>query len=113
MVYADTLLSPDNDLYCEIEKLGYVIEGPSAVLTMTKLYPMMSGSSMVEIEMGSQQYAGGPVSWKPSQEFTPAVDRKLDVRSTGQFQCLNIRSRGEGTWLLGGLQIDYESAGEK
>ena len=65
----------------------------------------------LEFRFGSQQRAGGEVKWAGGfREFVPGVDRKIDVRTTGELHAFQIRSRG-GFFNLTGMDIEFAPAG--
>ena len=95
----------------KIERTDYALEGHDKLTSIQRIYPHMSGTEPVLIEVGSQQYAGGPVLWKPGVTFNPGEDRKVDVRTTGELHSFRISSTGSGYWQLTGLDIEYVGAG--
>lgn len=99
------------DLMSIIERTDYPLEGVNDASTLVKLYPHIRGTNPVSIQVGSQQIAGGPISWKPAQTFTPGVDRKLDVRTTGLLHAWRISSIGTGNWEFSGMDLEYEDTG--
>lgn len=96
-----------------IERTDFPLMGMDVVTTITRIYPHMDGTSPVSIEVGSQQFPGAPVSWKPPYTFNPSLDRKIDVRTTGELHAWRIKSIGTGTWSLSGLTIEYSFAGKR
>lgn len=78
--------------------------------------PQYNGQPMpttLEFRFGSQQQAGGEIRWAGDfREFTPGVDRKIDVRTTGEMFCYQIRSKG-GFFNLTGMDIEYKMAGAR
>jgi len=76
------------------------------------VYPLIEGTSEVEVRFGSQQYAGGPVRWAGNwMKFRPGTDRKLDIRTTGELHAYEIRSSGSGFFYLTGMDIEFSLAG--
>ena len=77
----------------------------------------MVGTTPVNIQIGSQDYAGSPVRWKPAIKFTPSTDRKIDVRSTGELHCWRVEAIdtgnnvGTGNWNLSGMAMEVELDG--
>ena len=101
------------DLETIIERTDMPIEGLENVTTIVKAYPHIAGTSEVQVEFGFQKVAGGPVQWKPPVTFRPGVDRKLDIRSTGQLHAWRIRSNIQGNWAFSGMDLEYENAGKR
>jgi hypothetical protein len=79
--------------------------------TITRVFPYVEGTSKLEFRFGSQQHAGGPVTWVGGfREFQPGKDRKIDVRTTGELHAYEVRSL-EGSFMLTGMDIDFKMAG--
>jgi len=100
-------------LASRIERTDFPLEGFDNVTTITRIYPHIEGTNPVQIQVGSQDKAGGAVSWKPVATFTPGKDRKIDIRSTGSLHAWRIQSIGEGNWGFSGMDIEYEFAGKR
>jgi hypothetical protein len=90
------------------------IGGHEGNTTITRVYPMIEGTSDVEIRFGSQQHAGGEILWAGDYRvFKPGVDRKIDIRTTGELHAYEIRSRGKDHFDLTGMDIEYAVAGTR
>jgi hypothetical protein len=77
------------------------------------VYPYVEGTSKLEFRFGSQQHAGGPVAWAGGfREFTPGVDRKIDIRTTGELHAYEVRSK-DGSFRLTGMDIEFSEAGAR
>ncbi|MDG1950034.1 MAG: fibronectin type III domain-containing protein, partial [bacterium] len=87
------------------------IGGHETNTTITRVYPYVEGTAKLEFRFGSQQHAGGPVSWVGGfREFSPGKDRKIDVRTTGELHAYEVRSK-DGFFKLTGMDIEYSMAG--
>ncbi len=100
----------------KIERTNFPLLGHREVTTITRVYPYMRGSNKVLIEFGSQDFAGSSVRWKPGIVFDPEVDRKIDIRTTGELHCWRFTSEdigqtGVGNWSISGMGIEYELDG--
>ena len=88
------------------------IGGHEANTTITRIYPLVEGTAPLEIRVGSAQRAGGPIRWAGDfRTFTPGVDRKIDVRTTGETHAYEIRSKGGAFFDLTGMDIEFSPAG--
>ena len=88
------------------------IGGHEVNTTITRIYPLVEGSSPLQIRIGSAQRAGGPIRWAGDfMTFTPGVDRKIDVRTTGEVHAYEIKSDGMRFFDLTGMDIEYSLAG--
>lgn len=89
------------------------IGGHEMNTTITRVYPYVEGTAKLEFRFGSQQHAGGPVTWAGGyREFHPGKDRKIDVRTTGELHAYEVRSK-EGAFMLTGMDIEYSQAGSR
>ena len=97
-----------------ISRSDLPIGGHEANTTITRLYPLIEGTSPVQIRVGSAQRAGGPVQWAGGfRTFTPGVDRKIDVRTTGETHAYEIKSSGRAFFNMTGMDIEYSPAGSR
>lgn len=111
LVLDPTDIRNSGPLGTRIERTNFPLEGMRQVTTITRVYPHMQGTEPVQIQFGSQDYAGAPIRWKPAQTFTPGMDRKLDIRTTGELHSWRIQSLGEGNWVMSGMDIEYTPNG--
>ena len=97
-----------------IERVGFALEGLGKVNTITRIYPHIEGPGLVNIQIGSQDYPGAPTRWKPAVEFDPTMDRKVDVRTTGELHCYRITSvDSSNPWRMSGMDFEYVDAGAR
>jgi len=113
VVQLDGVVENEGSTESVIERTDFPLEGHHQVTTITRLYPHMEGTKPVEIQLGSQEYAGGPILWKPSVTFTPGQDRKVDIRSTGELHAWRISSSEPGNWTFSGMDIEYVTDGTR
>ena len=106
-------ISDAGDVGARIERTDFPLEGHNTVTTISRIYPHIEGTEPVEIQFGSQQLAGGPIRWKPARVFTPGVDRKIDLRTTGELHAWRIQSLGTGNWKMSGMDIEYAVVGKR
>ena len=78
-----------------------------------KLWPRIEGTTggVVTVEVGSQEYVGGPVSWKPARNYTIGTTRSVDVRCTGRLLAARFKSTSDIDWRLHGYEMDVVPAG--
>lgn len=97
-----------------IRRTDLPIGGHDVNTTITRLYPMVEGTAPIKIRVGSQQHAGGEISWAGDyRTFTPGKDRKIDVRTTGEVHCYEIKSEGGAFFNLTGMDIEFSEAGRR
>jgi len=103
---------PDTSPSSFISRTDLPIGGHEANTTITRVYPLIEGTSEVEVRFGSQQHAGGPVRWAGNwMRFKPGVDRKLDIRTTGELHAYEIRTVDDGFFNLTGMDVEFSLAG--
>lgn len=103
---------PDEEPVSYIKRTDMPIMGHEANTTITRVYPLIEGTDEVEMRFGSQQRAGGPVRWASDfLTFFPGVDRKLDIRTTGELHAFEVRAKGKSFFNLTGFDIEFQLAG--
>jgi hypothetical protein len=94
-----------------LERTNFPLEGHPKVTTITRVYPHATGTQPIQVEVGSHDYAGSPVRWKPPVIFRPDIDRKIDVRSTGELHAWRFSAVGNGSCHISGVTFEYEDGG--
>lgn len=106
-------LVPVADTGAYIERTDFPLEGGSSVTTITRLYPHARGSGPFRITVGSQDYPGAPVRWRPSVQFDPEQQRKVEVRTTGALHAWRIEGIEDNAFSLSGFDIEYSNTGAR
>ena len=106
-----SLVNSEVDFSTVIERVGLPLGGLENANTIQEIYPHMSGDGPVLIQIGSQDFPGSAIRWKPAVEFVPSTDRKIDVRTTGTLHCFRITSENNAKWDFSGMDIKYVKAG--
>jgi hypothetical protein len=96
-----------------LERVSLALENQETVKTTQSVYPHMACNGPVLIQLGSQDFVGGPVRWKPAVEFNPSTQRKVDIRTTGKLLAYRISSIGNLPFVLSGLDIEYVINGRR
>ena len=111
----DYILGFNSEPYSSIiERTDLAIGGLDTAKIVTRLYPHVVGGSSVKIQLGSQQYPGGPVTWKLAVDFQPNIDRKVDIRSSGVLHAYRIMATDvTANFILTGLDFEYQMAGKR
>jgi hypothetical protein len=112
-IYSLDTSTPEDITESYIERVGMPTNGHDNNTTVTRLYPHVEGSSSITVKIGSQQKAGSYVDWKSSRDFTPSLQRKVDVKSTGELHCLRIDMPADGNVTFTGLDIEATPAGKR
>ena len=97
-----------------IRRTDLPIGGHELNTTITRIYPLVEGTAPIQIRVGSQQQAGGDIKWAGDyRTFIPGRDRKIDVRTTGEVHCYEIKSEGGSFFNLTGMDIEWSEAGAR
>lgn len=97
-----------------IERTDLLITNLDEATTIQQIYPHISSSTPVVIQVGSQQSPNGAVTWKPEVVFDPNKDRKVDMRTTGILHAYRIIVRDVvADFTISGMDILYTYAGRR
>jgi hypothetical protein len=112
-VYNIDTSTPDEDVETFIERTHMPIAGHDNCTTATRVYPMIEGSSTVNVKLGSHQAAGDGVRWVKPSEFDPTTERKIDTRTTGELHAFRVEGKAKDNWNLTGLDMEISPAGRR
>jgi hypothetical protein len=90
-----------------LERTSFPVEGQEVVITTQSVFPHIVSQAAVLIQLGSQQFVAGQISWKAPVSFDPNTMRKVDIRTTGKLLSWRIYSTGTLPFTLTGLDIQY------
>ena len=107
-----------------IERIGFPLNTLGRVSTITRVYPHLisiddsdqpaADQLEIYIQVGSQDYPGAAVRWKPAVRFRPYADRKVDIRSTGELHAFRVYSENSNKeWSLSGMDIEWIDSGKR
>jgi hypothetical protein len=97
-----------------IRRTDLPIGGHETNTTITRIYPLVEGTAPIQIRVGSQQQAGGPIKWAGDyRTFVPGRDRKIDVRTTGEVHAYEVKSEGGSFFNMTGMDIEFMPAGSR
>ncbi len=113
--FAETPTDEGTARQCAAERTGLImqdyktgIQSVDATNRLSKIRPYMQSTGPVQIRLGGQESANGPVTWEPEQSFDPMSDSHLNFRASGKYGAYRIRSQSNIDWEITGLEIDYE-----
>jgi len=96
-----------------IERTKLLLEDSAEVSTVTRVWPDIISNGSVSVEVGSHDYVGAPVRWKPPVIYNPSIQRKVDVRSTGALHSWRVSSVNDSYFELNGLMFEFEDSGSR
>ena len=88
--------------------------GASSIKMIKRIYPQMDGTGdAVTIQAGASFAPQQGISWGERKAFDIESAYKVDVRQSGRYLALKVRSQGAGAWLLTGWDIDVIERGPR
>jgi len=97
----------------ELERTGIPLGEQDQVVRVKALYPRITGSSAVSIQVGTHLNPGESVSYATPVLFMPGAKTKIDVRKTGTHAAIKITSAGDQDWELSGYDIEFDVVGRR
>jgi hypothetical protein len=94
-----------------LERIGAVFGDQRAVESIIRAYPHMQGAASVNIQLGSQEAVGQSVNWSDPVLFTPNIDRKVDIRTTGKLHGWRLESTDNIDFTFFGMDVEYVNNG--
>ena len=79
-------------------------------VAITRVFPTATGGPFI-MQLGIQNFAGGPVTWGGEHTFDPGTDRYFDIRMTGELLCYRIKSINDIRFSFSGARIQILPAG--
>lgn len=115
LILLDYILGFNSEPFSSIiERTDLAIGGIDTTKIITRIYPHVVGAGKMTVQLGSQSYPGGPVSWKEPVDYLPGKDRKVDIRSSGSLHAYRIMATDvDANFILTGLDFEYEQAGKR
>lgn len=101
-----------------IERTGLAIDGKGkdgkpkgsiqSVKQLKRIWPKITGTSPVQVQVGSQDVPQGSVTWGPVQTYNPLVDTWLDVMAVGKLLAYRVEHTGSDQWKMEGVDFQIE-----
>ncbi len=90
--------------------LGSALDiGPTNMVTRVR--PRMSGTAPVDIYVGGQMAANGPVSFQGPFPFKPGIDEYITCRVNGRSHSIRYETTGNSAWRLAAHEIEWRERG--
>ena len=100
----------ESDFNTVIERTDFPILDHKGNASILRVFPTATGAEFT-FQIGTQQHAGGAISWSDELNFNPGQDRYLDFRETGELMSYRIKSIGSGRFKFSGFELEYVPAG--
>lgn len=105
-----------------VERLGIAFDGKSkdgvpkasysSQKLLTRVWPKVSGTAILDVTVGSQEFVDGPVTWAPTQQFDSTTQKYLDWTVAGRLLAIRYESTLNEPWQLEGHDLDIERISE-
>jgi hypothetical protein len=110
----DTQNPHEEGLTTFIERTHLPIVGHDDVSTITRLYPQIEGKTPIKMSVGSHHYAGDAARWAgDKRDFSPATQRKIDVRTTGELHSWRAEGPANGNFNISGVDVEWSPSGTR
>lgn len=106
-----------------VERLGLAVIGkdrqgqPKVNFSNRKLlkriWPKITGTSIVNVRCGAQEDRNGVVTWQPAQAFNPQTQKYLDFTANGRLLCVRFESSDGLPWQLEGYDLEIVVLGDQ
>ncbi|RKZ08041.1 hypothetical protein DRQ25_10040 [Candidatus Fermentibacteria bacterium] len=107
----DPLGPIDGDTFnMSLERLDFPLLDHVGTVAITRVFPTATGGPFI-MQLGIQNFAGGPVTWGGEHTFDPGTDRYFDIRMTGELLCYRIKSINDIRFSFSGARIQILPAG--
>lgn len=114
IVRLDSILGFNNEPFRSIiERTDLRFGDYDQTNTIQSVFLHIQGGSNIYIQVGSQMYSGGPVTWKLPVLFD-ATKRKADVRATGLLHAYRVYCDQVDTeFVISGIDFTYVQDGKR
>lgn len=87
----------------------------SRIKQVTRIYPRMQGpqGAQVNFRVGVTHDPGIPVTWGAEIPFDIGASHKVDVRMSGRYVSVQVRSQTVRAWSMSGFDLEYQDAGAR
>ncbi len=99
------------DISVLLQRLNLNIGGSGQWNMIQEIQPIVEGSGTIQIAVGYQRTANGPVFWEPDRDFVIGEDYKIDALSNGMFHGVKFSSSDNIDWRLTSYKIVYAPSG--
>ena len=79
---------------------------------VSRIWPKFTGSATWDIQVGSQEYRDGPITWSSSQNFDPQTQQFLDVTTNGRLVGVRVQQQENVYGVFEGYDLRMALLGE-
>jgi hypothetical protein len=98
-----------------IERTGLRIGRGDAIAKLQRIIPVIEGpaGAVLQIQVGAQLAANGPVSWDGAQPFTLGQSDKRDCNARGRFVAVRFTCAGPEQPTVTGFSMEFDDGGRQ
>lgn len=98
-----------------IERTGLRIGRGDAIAKLQRIIPVIEGpaGAVLQIQVGAQLAANGPVSWDGAQPFTLGQSDKRDCNARGRFVAIRFSCAGPEQPTVTGFSMEFDDGGRQ
>tara|TARA_R100001463_G_scaffold59_1_gene261 strand:+ start:4647 stop:6215 length:1569 start_codon:yes stop_codon:yes gene_type:complete len=96
-----------------MERVGLHAGNPSAVKSITKVFPRIEGTGTVNISVGAELQANQGVSYSDPVSFTIGTDSEIDCRVRGRYLALKFENTTGNQFNMSGYAVESEAVSDR
>ena len=96
-----------------MERIGLTAGSPSAVKSITKVFPRIEGTGTVNISVGAELQANQGVSYSDPVSFTIGTDSEIDCRVRGRYLALKFENTTGNQFNMSGYAVESEAVSDR
>tara|TARA_R110000737_G_C14487015_1_gene469540 strand:- start:233 stop:985 length:753 start_codon:yes stop_codon:yes gene_type:complete len=96
-----------------LERRGLHAGRTDAVKAISRVFPRIEGTGVVNISIGAELHPYAGVTYSPSVAFNIGVDSKIDCRVRGRYMAIRIESESVNQFRLSGYTVESEVVSDR
>ena len=98
-----------------IERTGLKLGRGDAVAKLQRIIPVIEGpaGAVLQIQVGAQLAANGPVTWEGARPFTLGKSIKHDCNARGRFVAVRFSCAGPEQPTIAGFSMEFDDGGRQ
>ena len=96
-----------------LERRGLHAGRTDAVKAISRVFPRLEGTGVVNISIGAELHPYAGVTYSPSVAFNIGVDSKVDCRVRGRYMAIRIESESVNQFRLSGYTVESEVVSDR
>jgi hypothetical protein len=96
-----------------LERRGLHAGRTDAVKAISRVYPRIEGTGVVNISIGAELHPFAGVVYSPAVPFIIGTDSKVDCRVRGRYMAIRIESEAVTQFRLSGYTVESEVVSDR